>query len=331
MAVEHSTGCSAPSPSPTATTTGVSARVRAGVSASTDTGRSRSGTAAALVSLFLIGSAAPVAALLQHAPVLAGQGLRYLVSSVVLVIIMITTGRLRSLVPRPADLPRIALLGLIGTAGFTASFVEATRYADPALIGSVLAATPVLLALLGPILRRRPPAAGVLLGAALVAGGTALATGSGSSTGPGLLLGLVALGCEVGFSLLALPLITRYGTLATTTFAAIAGALLLLLGSVVVEGPEAVGLAGTDRHDLPVLIFLGLAVSVGANLAWYTALPRLGADRAGLFYAFSPIGALTAGLLLHTSSPGAGELAGLAVVIIGLLVGLRSAPPRRDP
>lgn len=283
------------------------------------------GVLAALVSLFLIGSAAPVAATLRQTPLLAGQGVRYSISALTLIIVLRLTGRLSAIRPRLKDLPRIGILGVVGIAGFNVSFVGATRYADPALVGSILAATPVLLALLGPVLQRRRPAAGVLLGAVTVAAGTALATGSGTTTGPGLVLSLVALGCEVGFTLLALPLIRTYGSLATTTLAVTAGAILLLVVAVPVEGAGSVLDAVAHPHDLLVLIFLALAVSIGANFGWYTALPRLGADRAGLFYALSPIGALTTALLLGTSAPGAGELAGLALVIIGLLVGLNAS------
>ncbi|HEY9291948.1 MAG TPA: DMT family transporter [Microlunatus sp.] len=288
------------------------------------------GSVTAATSLFLIGSAAPVAATLE-VPLLAGQGFRYIVATAALMIILAFAGRLSRAVPRPRDLGRIGLLGAFGVAGFTSAFVLATRYADPALVGSVLAATPVVLAVVGPLLRRQRPAIGVIIGALTVTAGTAIATGAGSSTPPGIGLCLIALGSEVAFTVFAMPLIDRYGTLSTTLYAAVSGAVLLSVAGMIIDGPTSMITAGTRTSDLPALLYLGLAVSVGANLAWYAALPRLGPDRAGLFYAFSPIGALSAGLVLGTSSPTAGEVVGLAVVLIGLLVGLRARTRDQRP
>lgn len=75
--------------------------------------------------------------------------------------------------------------------------------------------------------------------------------------------------------------------------------------------------------DLLAPTYLAVGVSATATVAWYAAVPRLGADRAGLFYAFSPVGALAAGLVLGTSHLSVGKLLGLVVVMAGLLTGLR--------
>jgi drug/metabolite transporter (DMT)-like permease len=168
---------------------------------------------------------------------------------------------------------------------------------------------------------------GGVVGALLVAAGTALTTGAGS-TGPlGLALALAALGCELAFTLFAVRLIARYGTLATTLYAVVTGGIVLLVAGLIIDGPRHVNVTAAPPQELLSLLYLALLVSIGANLAWYTALPRIGPDRAGLFYAFVPIGALVAGLILGTSSPGAWEIAGLAVMITGLVVGLRLGRP----
>jgi drug/metabolite transporter (DMT)-like permease len=272
--------------------------------------------------LLLIGSAAPVAALVREIPVLVGQGLRYAAAAMVMIIALGLTGRLRSLVPRVGDLARIGLLGLVGIAGFTVCYVTATFHADPALVGSALAATPVLLAVIGPLQERRRPAPLVVVGAAVVAAGTLLAAGGGSTTALGLVLTLGALAGEVAFTLFAVKLIERYGPIATTLYAAIAGGAVLLLAGLIIDGPRSFMIADADRGELAALAYLAIMVSIGANLAWFTALPRIGPDRAGLFYAFVPVGALLAGLVLGISTPTGIELAGIAVMIVGLLTGL---------
>lgn len=280
------------------------------------------GSLAASTALFLIGTAAPVAATIDGIALLVGQGLRYLVASAVLLAILAATGRLQHARPRRADLPRIAVLGAIGIAGFTSFFVTATSYADPALVGAVLSATPVLLAIVGPVMSKRRPAAKVIIGSIVIAGGTLLGTGSGSGGWIGILLCVGALGCEVGFSVFAVALIERYGPMITAGYASASGAIFLLVPALVINGPAGFARIGTNLGELPALGFLATVVSVGANLSWYTALRRLGTDRAGLFYAWTPIGALVTGLLLGSSSPTRSELAGVGVVIIGLLVGL---------
>lgn len=280
------------------------------------------GPASAFGSLFLIGTAAPVAAAVVRIPLLVGQGLRYLAASVILLLVLQTTGALRRARPRVIELPRIALLGAVGIAGFTICFVGATRYADPALVGSVLSATPVLLAIIGPLRQRRRPAVQVIIGSLTVATGTALATGTGSAGLVGVLLCLGALGCELGFTMFAVGLVERHGAMITTTYASMSGTIFLLLPALLINGPPGFARVAHATDELPALGYLAIMVSVGANLAWYTALPRLGPDRAGLFYAFTPVGALAAGLVLGTSSPRPLEWVALAIVITGLLLGL---------
>lgn len=282
---------------------------------------------AASAALFLIGTAAPVAATVDRIPLLVGQGLRYLAASTVLLLILAATGRWYHARPRLADLPRIAVLGAVGIAGFTIFFVAATRFADPALVGAVLAATPVLLAIIGPVMSKQRPAARALIGSIVIGAGTLLATASGSGGLIGILLSIGALGCEVGFSIFAVGLVNRYGPMITTSYASMSGAIFLLIPALLVNGPAGFGLVRTNLDELPALGFLAIMISVGANLSWYVALRRLGTDRAGLFYAWTPIGAMVARLLPGDTAPVPLEWIGVAVVVVGLLVGLFNGRP----
>jgi drug/metabolite transporter (DMT)-like permease len=98
----------------------------------------------------------------------------------------------------------------------------------------------------------------------------------------------------------------------------------------------AVGLVadGTGLLRMPTaaeaaaLLYLATVVSAGAFLLWYDALPRLGADRAGLFAGLVPVGAIATTVLLGLGAPTATELGGAALVIAGLLVGLAPSRPR---
>ncbi|NYE47070.1 drug/metabolite transporter (DMT)-like permease [Spinactinospora alkalitolerans] len=287
-----------------------------------------SGCGAAVAALFLIGTSAPVAARLGDYPLLGGQAVRFAVAAVVLLALLPAAGGAAPSRPTVRDLAGSAVLGLVGIAGFNVFLVAAARAADPTLVGTVLAVAPIALAVLGPAMRRHRPSPTVAAGCVIVAVGTVAATGSGGSGASGALLCLGALVCEIAFSLLAVPLIDRLGTLRTTAYAVTAAALLLAAASLSAEG--AAGLLRTPTAtELACLLYLALVIAVAANLLWYAALPRIGADHAGLFYAFTPIGALTAGLLLHTSTPTASGLVGLVLTVTGLLVGLAPAPVRR--
>ncbi|WP_161606267.1 DMT family transporter [Microlunatus speluncae] len=286
-------------------------------------GRSRlTGSAAAALSLFLIGTSAPVASTIRDIPVVTGQATRYLIASAVLIAAMIISRRLPRIRPTRRDLLDLGLLGLFGIAGFNLFLVAASYQVAPALVGTVLAATPVLLAVVAPLLVRCRPSAQVLVGAVIVTVGTGITTGAGAASPTGILLCLGALGCELAFTLLAVRLIRRFGTFAATTGAAVSGAIVLTTGALIVDGPAAFVAVPQASQELLALLFLALAVSIGANAAWYVALPRLGAARSGLFYAFSPVGALAASLVLGAELPGPFGFVGLALVAAGLLVGV---------
>jgi drug/metabolite transporter (DMT)-like permease len=80
--------------------------------------------------------------------------------------------------------------------------------------------------------------------------------------------------------------------------------------------------------EATTLVYLGTVVSAGAFVLWYDALPRLGADRAGLFASVIPVGAIVTTVLLGLGAPTMTELGGAAVVVTGLLLGLAPAMNR---
>lgn len=287
------------------------------------------GGAAAAMAVFLIGTSASVAAKLDQYPLLGGQAARFAVAAVLLLALLSVRGELASARLTARVVLGLTVLGLVGIAAFNVFLVAAARYVDPALIGTVLAAAPVALAVLGPALQRRRPGLFVVVGCVLVTVGTVVGTGLGRAIELALVLCLGALICEVAFSVLAVPLIARLGTLRTTAYATCAATLVLTVAGLVIEGPARL-LRSPTGIELACLVYMTVVIAVVANLLWYAALPRIGAEYAGLFYAFAPVGALAAGLLLHTSAPSTGELIGLGLVMLGLFVGL-TPRPGRDP
>jgi drug/metabolite transporter (DMT)-like permease len=193
-------------------------------------------------------------------------------------------------------------------------------------VGTVVAAVPIILALVGPLLERRKPAPRVLLASVIVVVGVAVTGGFGGGSPLGLLLAFGALACEAGFSLLALPVLGRLGAIRVSAYSAALAVPQLIVVGLVVDGPDLVR-APTAAEAL-ALGYLAVVITVFAFLCWYTSLPRLGADKAGLFSGFLPVGAVLSTVVLGTGHPRLADLVGACVVMGGLAIGLRPARSR---
>ncbi|MFD0888575.1 EamA family transporter, partial [Streptosporangium algeriense] len=144
-----------------------------------------------------------------------------------------------------------------------------------------------------------------------------------------VLLALGALGGEVGFSLLAIPLLPKLGAVRVAAYSAAVSVPLLLVAGFVVDGPRM--LRVPSPSEAAALAYLAVVVTAFAFFCWYDALPRLGAERAGLFSGFLPLGTIVATVVLGTGHPGWPEFAGAALVVVGLLLGLQPVSPSIPP
>jgi drug/metabolite transporter (DMT)-like permease len=215
----------------------------------------------------------------------------------------------------------VAVTGLVL---FNVAIVRGVAHAEPAVIAVAVAAVPLVLAVAGPLAARARPAPVVVAGAGIVSAGAALVAGAGRTDLTGVGWAAVVLACEVAFTLLAVPVLGRLGPWGVSLHAVwIAAAALAVLG-VVVEGPTAV--TTLDAADLLAAVHLAVVVTALAFLLWYTAVSRLGADRAGLFTGVAPVAAAAGGVLLGGHVPAPAVWAGIGLVAAGLAVGLR----RRD-
>ena len=136
-----------------------------------------------------------------------------------------------------------------------------------------------------------------------------------------LSLTLVALACEVCFSMLALPLLPRLGAVRVAAYACVLAVPLLTAIGLAVDGGGL--LRAPTAAEALGLGYLSIVITVVAFLLWYTGLPRLGPQRAGLFAGLIPVGALVTTVVLGLGVPGPADLGGAALVIAGILLGLR--------
>jgi drug/metabolite transporter (DMT)-like permease len=277
------------------------------------------GSAGAAAAMFSVGTLAAITSVINGYPLYGGQALRYSLAA----LILWAVARARGLGLVRLTLREVFLLLALAATGlvlFNVCVIHATRHASPALVGTIVGTVPVVLALAGPLLARSRPSVRVVLAALVVVVGATVTSGLGGGSLTGLAYSLGALACEACFSLLAIPLLPKLGPIRVSAYTVVVAVPLLLLAGVITDG---VGVLRTPTPaEAIALVYLGTIISAGAFFLWYDALPRLGADRAGLFAGMVPVGAIVTTVLLGLGGPTASEIGGAALVIAGLAVGL---------
>jgi drug/metabolite transporter (DMT)-like permease len=278
--------------------------------------------AAGSAAMTCVGGSVAVSAEIADAPLFTIQALRYALACLLLLGFAALT-RSRPVRPRGAEWLWLTGIAATGLVVFNLALVQGARHAEPAVLGVAVACVPILLAAIGPVLEGRGPAPAVLAGAVVVTAGAGLVQGLGRTDGPGLAWAVVAFGCEAAFTLLAVPVLGRHGPVGVSVHTTWLAAVLLGVLGVVHEGPAAaLRLTGTD---LAAGAYLAVAVTAVAFVLWYACVSRVGAGRAGLLTGIAPIAAALAGVALGGPTPRPLVWAGIAVVALGLVIGLRAA------
>ncbi|MGF6821692.1 drug/metabolite transporter (DMT)-like permease [Microbacterium sp. ZKA21] len=276
----------------------------------------------AATAMLLVGTSTAVSATIAEYPVLLGQALRYALAAAILLLVVRRLG-LPKVQLTKRDVLLLLALSATGLVGFNVFLVEATRHASPAMIGSVVGAVPIVLAITGPLLLRRRPAPRLIAAAVIVTIGVVVAAGFGGGSVYGMLLSLGALLSEVAFSLLAVPLLPKLGALRVAAYPATLSVVPLVVVGIAIDG------AGSLRLPTPAEAlafgYLGAIVTALAFLLWYDALHRLGADRAGLFAGLVPVGALLTTAVLGIGEIRPSHIIGALLVAIGVMIGMRRA------
>ncbi|MET8305996.1 MULTISPECIES: DMT family transporter [unclassified Micromonospora] len=248
---------------------------------------------------------------------------RYLLAALILVAILLLregAGALR-LGGRAVE---VAVLGVVGFAGFNVLTNLALEHAAPQQIALFVATTPVITQLVRWArdgVRPKP----LLLALSLVALlGVGLVITRGSLTGLGQfgLGGLMMIGAVLGWAIYTHGA-SQFGTwspLRYTTLTALAGTAAMLAASVLADGigwqhaPAAADLVAV-APQLAYAVIMGAVIAV---LAWNTGVQRLGAANAALFMNLVPVTTFTV-QIVRGYRPEPIELVGAAITIAALI------------
>ncbi|MFD5728988.1 DMT family transporter [Streptomyces sp. NPDC058368] len=271
----------------------------------------------------LVGASFTANSVLGDYPYAGGQALRYGLAALLLLPLIHRPGE-----PRPAatlrlltgrQWGRLALLAAVGMVGFNLAVLAAERSAEPAVPGVFVGCAPILVAVLVPLLEGRRPARPVLYAAALVAAGAYTVQGWGRTDLSGLLCSVGALAGEVGFAVIAVPVLRPLGPkLLSATVCAIAAAESAVLGLVLDGGGF---LRVPTGAEALALIWQAAVVTVIGFVCWYMGMQRIGAERATLFSGLIPVSAALTAPLVGTGSYGLAQAAGSCLVGLGVAIG----------
>jgi drug/metabolite transporter (DMT)-like permease len=239
-------------------------------------------------------------------------------------------------IPR-RDIVPLAVLGAVGFGLYQILWPTALRFVSAGDSALLIAATPILTALLAVVAGSDTLTVVKLAGALLSLGGVAIvvAGGTGLSLGTSLvgdLLTLAAALCWAIYTAFGAPILRRHSPLRTTTWAMVFGALALLplgaaqLATMPLDGIEA-GVGAAVLYSA----FLSAGVS---NVIVFHGVRLLGPTRITAFQFLVPAVAVVLAAIFLDEPIQAAQILGGVVIVLGILVtragrGIRTPPTWR--
>jgi drug/metabolite transporter (DMT)-like permease len=222
-----------------------------------------------------------------------------------------------------------------GLAVYNLAIVGALDHAEPAMVASIVAGVPLVLAAAVPLAGRRRIPPGVVLGAAAVVAGAVIVVGGGHSDAAGIAFAAMALAGECGFTLFSLAVLGRLGAMSVALHTTWIAALQLTIVGIVADGRAVV--AAPDLGVTLALLYL-VAASAVAFALWFSAVASIGGEVAGLAAGVIPVSAAVTGVPLGVAGLTARGALGTAVVCLGVILGVHAAsngtpvaPPEERP
>ncbi|MEU0692902.1 DMT family transporter [Streptomyces niveus] len=285
----------------------------------TPRGNSLTGMLLAAFACTLVGASFTANSVLGDYPYAGGQALRYGIACLLLLPLVArgAAAPLRALTRRQWG--RLAAVAGVGMVGFNLSVIAAERTSEPAVPGVFVGCAPVVVAVLFPLLGRRRPARAVVYGALLVAVGAFTVQGWGRTDAAGIAWSVAALVGEVGFAVLAVPVLRPLGPkLLSATVAGVA-AIESTIAGLVLDGTGFVRVP--TGEEAVALGWQAAVVTVVGFICWYMGVQRIGAERATLFSGLIPVAAALTAPVVGTGAYGPAQAAGSLLVGVGVALG----------
>jgi probable blue pigment (indigoidine) exporter len=221
--------------------------------------------------------------------------------------------------PRGAWWWKALLLGALNTSVFFTLIYVAAQLLPTSMAAMIMATSPVVLMLLAWPVTAERPGAGALAGAAIGIGGACLMLltaavrvdflGVSASVGAMLL-------SSVGY-ILAKRWAGEVDVLASTSWQLTLGGLLLVPPALLVEGPP----PALTLSQLAAFGYVAVVATAIAFAAWFAGLKHLPAGTVGLLGLLNPVTGVLLGTLAAGDSLTPRQLLGIALVLVGLLLG----------
>jgi drug/metabolite transporter (DMT)-like permease len=221
---------------------------------------------------------------------------------------------------RPAEWLQIALLGLVGHVGYQYFFIGGLARTSVANASVMLAATPVLIALISAAFGRERVGLVHWAGAALSAFGIYLVVGKGFSLGgagfKGDLMMFAAVWCWALYTLGTGPLMKRHSPVGVTGLSMAFGALVYV--PLMWPKVRAVEWSAVSGRTLFLLVYSALFALCISYTIWYVGVRQIGSARTSVYSNLVPLTAMaTAALFLHEPI-GLRKAIGAAAVLVGV-------------
>lgn len=263
----------------------------------------------------------------EELPPFAFNGLRFAAAAVLLLgILRRIEGPIRL---DRADLPRLAVLGVIGHAGYQTLFIGGLARTTAGHSSVILAMVPLFVGALGVLLGLERPSLRMWIGLVLAfAGIVVLVSGRvglvlDTSTISGDLITLAASLCWAIYTVLSRPFLARVSPLRLTTLTLCFGLPVILASAV--PGLLRVQWGAVTLRAWAALTFSTLFAIVVSYVIWYASVQVVGSARTAAFSNLIPVVALIAAHLVLREPLGPPQVLGTAIVLFGVWLA-RSAP-----
>lgn len=221
------------------------------------------------------------------------------------------------------------VLGTLNVGAFFVLVYAAAQLLPASIASTIMAFSPMTLALVAWLLVGERPNAIRLAGAVVGVGGVALMLLGGQGTlSP---IGVVASIAAMIMSSFGFMLAKRWNrdvdVLASTAWQLTAGGLMLLPVAALVEGPP----PALDGQAIAGYAYLTLVATALAYVTWFTALKHLRGDAVGLVGLLNPVTGVLLGVLVAGDVLVTRQWIGLGLVLVGIAapLALRSRRPSR--